>query len=258
MEVQVACGRSHTWNELLGFRIPRRNKSQRAALLHHEIRLVRIPIITLVFSRFSQSENAASFNCPLVDGLSYCPGVSWAVPLPAPPNSDTTYNSSNLPTDINDALQQYIANFTVALTTFACGRDIYSPIQSCADCQREYRRWMCTVSFPRCGEPRGDEGLLERKATLTTALAGPTDVPRNLYFPRVEAGFVELLPCLERCQATDRACPNHVGFQCPLKDFNAHKSYGVGFIDSGAEGVEGRGRTGVSQDLYGNVWCNSG
>ena len=35
-------------------------------------------------------------------------------------------------------------------------------------------------------------------------------------------------------------------------------SYGVGFIDRGDAGVEGQGLTGVSQDLYGNVWCNSG
>lgn len=202
--------------------------------------------------------NVASFNCPLVDGLSYCPGVSWTVPLPAPPNSDTTYNSSNLPAQITGPLQQYIANFTAALTTIACGRDIYSPIQTCADCQREYWRWLCTVSFPRCGEPRGDEASLGRDATLTTALASPTGVPRNPNFPQVEGGFVELLPCLETCQAADRACPYHVGFQCPLKEFNADKSYGVGFIDSGNTEKEGGGRTGVSQDAYGNVWCNLG
>lgn len=194
----------------------------------------------------------------MVDGLPYCPGVSWAVPLTPPPNSDTTYNSSNLPTGITDPLQQYIANFTTALTTFACGRDLYSPIQTCADCQQEYRRWLCTVSFPRCGEPRGDEASLGRDASLTTALASPTGVPRNPNFPQVDGGFVELLPCLETCQATDRACPYYVSFQCPLVEFNAEDSYGVGFIDSGHVGVEGGGRTGVSQDVYGNVWCNSG
>ena len=194
----------------------------------------------------------------MVDGLSYCPGVSWAVPLPAPPNSDTTYNSSNLPTQITDPLQQYIANFTTSLTIIACGRDIYSPIQTCANCQREYRRWLCAVSFPRCGEPRGDESSLGRDPSLTTALASPTGQPRNPDFPQVDGGFVELLPCLETCQVTDRACPYHVGFQCPLKAFNADKSYGVGFIDSGDVGVEGKGRTGVSQDIFGNVWCNSG
>ncbi|KAF9649706.1 hypothetical protein BDM02DRAFT_1765631 [Thelephora ganbajun] len=200
---------------------------------------------------------SASFNCPLVDGLSYCPGVSWAVPLPAPPNPDTTYNASNLPTQITDSLQQYIANFTIALTTIACGRSIYSPIQTCADCQREYRRWVCAISLPRCGEPRGDETSLGRGPSLTTALASPTQQPRNQNFPRVKEGFVELLPCLETCQATDRACPNHVGFQCPLAKFNADKSYGVGFIDSRDGDKEG-GLTGVSQDVYGNVWCNSG
>lgn len=180
------------------------------------------------------------------------------MPLAAPPNSGTIYNSSNLPPQITDPLQQYIANFTTSLTTFACGRDIYSPIQTCADCQREYRRWLCAVSFPRCGEARSDEASLGRDATLTTALASPTETPRNSNFPQVVGGFVELLPCLETCQATDRACPYHVGFKCPLTEFNANESYGAGFIDHGDVGVEGKGRTGGSQDVYGNVWCNSG
>lgn len=184
--------------------------------------------------------------------------MSWAAPLPAPPNSDTTYNSANLPAQITDPLQQYITNFTTSLTIIACGRDIYSPIQTCADCQREYRRWLCAVSFPRCGEPRGDEGSLGRDPSLTTALASPTGQPRNPNFPQVDGGFVELLPCLETCQATDRACPYHVGFQCPLKTYNADQSYGVGFIDSGDVGVQGGGRTGVPQDMFGNVWCNWG
>lgn len=199
-----------------------------------------------------------SFNCTLVDGLSYCPGVSWAAPLPAPPDSSTIYNSSNLPSQITNPLQQYIANFTTALTTIACGRDIYSPFQTCADCQREYRQWLCAVSFPRCGEPRVDESSLGRSPSLTTALASPTTQPRNPNFPQVDGGFVELLPCLETCQAADRACPYFVGFQCPLKAFNADSSYGVGYIDSGDVGVEGKGLTGESYDAYGNVWCNLG
>lgn len=47
-------------------------------------------------------------------------------------------------------------------------------------------------------------------------------------------------------------------FKCPVKKFTASKSYGVGFVDSGDEGVEGGGVTGALQDRWGNVWCNEG
>ena len=49
-----------------------------------------------------------------------------------------------------------------------------------------------------------------------------------------------------------------MGFTCPVPRFNAAASYGVGFIDSGADGVQGHGVTGVAQDRWGNVWCNAG
>jgi calcium channel MID1 len=63
-----------------------------------------------------------------------------------------------------------------------------------------------------------------------------------------------LLPCLEQCHATDRACPPFVGFQCPTAAFGAARSYGVGYIDA-ADG-DGAGLTGAAADRWGNVWCN--
>jgi calcium channel MID1 len=64
-----------------------------------------------------------------------------------------------------------------------------------------------------------------------------------------------LLPCLETCTAADRACPNFLGFKCPVVQFNAAASYGVGYVDS-VNNVEGGGVTGVAQDRWGNIWCN--
>ncbi|KIY44700.1 hypothetical protein FISHEDRAFT_50889 [Fistulina hepatica ATCC 64428] len=217
-----------------------------------------------------------SFTCPLVMSLPYCPSVAYPIPLDAS-DSGYPYNDSTLPTYISDPLISYLSNFTTTLTTFACGRDLYSPIVTCADCQREYRTWLCRISFPRCGEvsPENPDAIttLALPPTATGVGALPTAgsasavdsalvtqtayaTPRNTNFPAYADGYDMLLPCLEVCTAADRACPYFLGFKCPMKKFNAASSYGVGYIDSGVEGQEGGGAVKSIQDRYGNIWCN--
>ena len=157
-----------------------------------------------------------------------------------------------------------MSNFTTTLTTLACGRDHYSPLVTCADCQQAYRTWLCTVSFPRCGEssstsPTSTDSDPQAQVplpALQNVKAGAT--PRNPALPAFSSDYETLLPCLETCNAADRACPAFLGFKCPLPRFTAASSYGVGFVDSGEDGDVGGGTTGVAQDVYGNVWCNAG
>jgi calcium channel MID1 len=231
----------------------------------------------------------ASFPCPLVAFLPFCPAVSHAVPLPAPP-SGTIYDSTNLPqTNLTSALLTYLTNFTVTLTTFACGRDHYSPLVECSDCQREYRKWLCAVSFSRCGEPSlgspsaftafpatptqtglsalkslmppipgiggGPSQKQKQQQQVVLSALLPQTTPRNPSLPEMD--YTLLLPCLETCTAVDRACPPFLLFQCPTRKFNAAASYGVGYVD-GADGDEGEGVAGVAQDRWGNVWCHLG
>ena len=221
---------------------------------------------------------AAAFNCPLAYSLPYCPGVAYSVPLPAPPSGAIAYDATNIPTQVTSPLLSYIANFTTTLTTLACGRDWYSPVVGCDDCQREYRKWLCGISFTRCGEPSLENpqgftsvpasasatGLSATKQTdaagvqhvLSALLPQPTrDAQRNQFLPALGSPYNMLLPCLEQCNQVDRACPPFLGFRCPTSDFNAAASYGVGYID-GADGDQNRGLTGVAQDRWGNVWCN--
>ena len=202
----------------------------------------------------------AGFPCPLVHSLPYCRSTAYAVPLPPLQAPALAYNSSILPSSISDPLLQYMTNFTTMLLTFACGRDLYSPLQTCADCQREYRSWLCSVSFPRCSEPLPTSQLGSNSQVPLSALqlqaSGAT--PRNPFFPVVDYTYNSLLPCLEVCNAVDRACPSFLGIKCPVPQFNANTSYGVGFIDSGEAGVIGQGKSGAAQDRWGNVWCNPG
>ncbi|KAI6131314.1 stretch-activated Ca2+-permeable channel component-domain-containing protein [Pisolithus thermaeus] len=204
---------------------------------------------------------SSSFPCPLVHSLLYCPSTAYAVPLLPPQSPALAYDATSLPTNISDPLLQYMTNFTTMLLTFGCGRDLYSPLQTCSDCQREYRSWLCSVSFPRCSEPfptpsESSSGG-NAQAPFSALQPQPSGVsPRNPFFPVVNYTYTSLLPCLEVCHAVDRACPYFLGISCPVPQFNADASYGVGFIDSGDSGVVGQGTTGMAQDRWGNVWCN--
>lgn len=89
----------------------------------------------------------------------------------------------------------------------------------------------------------------------------------------MDRNYATLLPCLETCQAVERACPPFIGFKCPRVSVNANHSYGVGYVDhiTSARGgssfvlpedeqerlsdlprPEARG---VEADVYGNRWC---
>ncbi|KAF9005223.1 stretch-activated Ca2+-permeable channel component-domain-containing protein [Cyathus striatus] len=223
---------------------------------------------------------SAAYSCPLVASLPYCPGIAYTIPLPAPPPGAAFYDNGNLPEAITTPLISYLTNFTVSLGTFACGRDIYSPLVGCDDCQREYRKWLCAITFPRCGEPSPSSSgsftssSAPASATGLSAVQGTGDaqkvfsalVPqdtgrpelrRNQNFPEFTNPYSLLLPCIETCNVVDRTCPAFLGFRCPLPQFNAAATYGVGYIDS-TDGDQDKGATGAAQDRWGNVWCNSG
>lgn len=174
------------------------------------------------------------------------------------------HTSNTLPDDFVQPLLDTLTNFSISLTTFACGRDEYSPLVSCNDCQIAYRKWLCTVWFSRCSEaaPEAPAATDAQKpiSLPTSALSAvpASATPRVTTLPAFSKPYNTLLPCLETCTAVDRACPNFIGFKCPVKRFNAALSYGVGYIDTGEEGEQGGGLTGVAQDRFGNVWCNAG
>ena len=200
--------------------------------------------------------------------LPYCPSTNYAVPIAAPPASAVggAYDANTLPDSVVTPLLQVLTNFTVSLTTFPCGRDMYSPLVSCGECQQAYRKWLCSVWFPRCSEalPSSSSAPAPTQArqaqTPVSALLpqAPAATPRSPGLDAFPDAYSALLPCIETCTAVDRACPYFIGFKCPVPRFNANISYGVGFIDSGQDGEMGGGSTGVAQDRFGNVWCNGG
>lgn len=228
-----------------------------------------------------------SFACTLTHNLPFCPSVAYSIPLGPPATSSSnfsSYTADNLPSSISSPLLSYFANFTTVLSTFPCGRDIYSPLVTCTDCEIEYRKWLCALSFPRCAEPPpplasswspvapdpSATGLppqnplsLQHPVPLPALLPITPSVPlRNPFFPTnfsQSTTTYTLLPCIEQCYAVDRACPPFLGFRCPSGHFNAAFSYALGYIDKvdsdGGHGDRGMGLTGAAQDRWGNVWC---
>jgi calcium channel MID1 len=205
---------------------------------------------------------AASFSCQLVHALPYCPRTAYAVPLPELPDSAPAYNASNLPDTLATPLLDYLSNFTASLLTVACGRDHYSPLQTCADCQEAYRHWLCAVSLPRCGEfpssaQQPQQPPPQQQVLLPALLPQPSGTPPRNAALGNSTGYTALLPCIETCNAADRACPIFLGFRCPSGDKpTAQESYGVGFIDSTDGDIRGGGVPGAAQDRWGNVYCN--
>ena len=191
--------------------------------------------------------------------LPYCPSINYAVPIGRPSSADGVHTASTLPDDVVNPLLQVLTNFTVSLTTFPCGRDEYSPLVTCADCQQAYRKWLCAIWFPRCSEAAPDipDSPQAQKPVSALQAVAPSATPRSPGLAPFPSAYNTLLPCLETCTAVDRACPFFMGFKCPVPKFNAASSYGVGFIDSGKDGVQGGGTTVTAQDRFGNVWCNA-
>ncbi|KAI9436404.1 stretch-activated cation channel Mid1 [Russula earlei] len=212
---------------------------------------------------------STNFSCPLVHALPYCPTTAYSVPLPQPHDGALLYDASNLPDNLTSPLLSYLTNFTTSLLTNACGRDSYSPLRTCADCQAAYRHWLCAVSLPRCAEfpqaaPTTAVPQQDGQATLGApqipppALAPqPSGMPwRNAALGNASEDYAVLLPCIETCNAADRACPVSLGFRCPRAETTGPQSYGVGFIDSANGDVMGGGATHSAQDQWGNVFCN--
>ncbi|KIP02455.1 hypothetical protein PHLGIDRAFT_95971, partial [Phlebiopsis gigantea 11061_1 CR5-6] len=95
---------------------------------------------------------SVSFSCPIVHSLPYCPSTAYSVPVAMPRPPALAHTAGTLGEAVAAPLLDTLANFTISLTTFPCGRDAYSPLVSCADCQAAYRKWLCAVWFPRCSE----------------------------------------------------------------------------------------------------------
>jgi len=218
-----------------------------------------------VSNRILFETKSSAFRCSLLHSLPFCPQTAYSVPLPPPPSPATSYDISNLDGNIAQSFLSALQNFSSVLSVFPCGRDVYSPVQTCTNCLSAYRRWLCAVTFPQCANTPQDPSTFSSPAPpgeppVPALLSQTSKRNRSPILPPLNINHTILLPCLETCHAVDRSCPPLLQWRCPLTTVNANQSYGIGFID----GIDGSQRGGSvtsnlvsgAVDRWGNQWCS--
>jgi calcium channel MID1 len=205
-----------------------------------------------------------TFPCPLVHGLDLCPSIAYAAAL----NTTTPKPLgpvSILEPHLRRTLEASLDAFSTSLLSSACGRDLFSPVSTCADCFDQYREWLCRSIIPRCASK--DQVIASQRRQHTVQQSGhvrdkiPMTIRRTARTPRTPFSanptysFDELLPCMDNCRRVDRKCPVFLGFRCPLRGINANESYAYCGPEREIRGAcEGEADGGT--DRWGQTWCN--
>ncbi|KAG0303066.1 stretch-activated cation channel mid1 [Dissophora globulifera] len=193
-------------------------------------------------------------NCVLITDLQFCQEVAYAVPitpqstLPGGAGAGSGAANSTVHQDIkqfyDDFTSNLMDNFRKVLEQYDCSKSQYSLVRNCTDCERAYRRWLCSVSIPRCTDveditdPNNIGYVLpaaipdpNANPYLNDRTTGPVVVGRNTNTsrgpiaqlsqnPLMNPGdYGEVLPCIDLCYDVVQGCPNFLGFNCPVKNF---------------------------------------
>ncbi|KAG5929574.1 hypothetical protein E4U42_005389 [Claviceps africana] len=197
---------------------------------------------SVVFQRTSFQTSAAP-NCKVVTDLEFCDEIQYAVP-----GNDGKYNNTELAKAYDLQAKSMYDNFLKVMQQIPCEADRtsrYSLARTCDDCKRAYKRWLCTVSLPRC-EDLHTSSPFSVIRNVNQALPNGTFLPAELRqklgrVPSQNASrssfidqtirpgpYYELLPCEDICYQVVQSCPAAIQFQCPqpgMHGFNV--TYGV-------------------------------
>ncbi|KAG0354390.1 stretch-activated Ca2+-permeable channel component-domain-containing protein [Gamsiella multidivaricata] len=189
-------------------------------------------------------------NCVLITDLQFCQEVAYAVPITPQstlPGGGGAANSTvhqDIKHFYDDFTSNLMDNFQKVLGQYDCSKSQYSLIRNCTDCTRAYRRWLCSVSIPRCTDvedvmdTENNLGYVAPTADPNTAqnpylidrTNGPVIVERNTNTSRgaiaqlsqnslMNPGdYGEVLPCIDLCFDVVQSCPNFLEFNCPVKN----------------------------------------
>ena len=229
-------------------------------MAHHQTRSVRslneaIARMLIIYT----VNHSASFPCQLVLPNFLCPSIAYAAPLSPNATNSINYPITTLPNNISSLIDDSIESFSTSLLSTACGRDYYSHVSSCSDCQAAYRDWVCRIVIPQCASSTSSTSPQSLSSSSLDPTAAQT-IFRTPSSPRIptiipEYDYDELLPCLSTCNAVDRACPVFLGFRCPIRGISANSSYG--YLGDDADRGDGNPALGLpASDRWGNRWCN--
>ncbi|KAG0032351.1 stretch-activated cation channel mid1 [Podila clonocystis] len=191
-------------------------------------------------------------NCVLITDLTFCHEVAYAVPITPlstlPGGVGAGFNSTvhqDVKAFYDDFASNLMDNFGRVLAQYDCTRSQYSLIRNCTDCTRAYRRWLCSVSIPRCTDmeditdpnnvgytppPPPTDPSHAQNPYLIDRTTGPVIVARDTSTsrgaiaqlsqnPLMNPGpYGEVLPCIDLCFDVVQSCPNFLEFNCPVKN----------------------------------------
>ncbi|CAM1508481.1 Fc.00g053290.m01.CDS01 [Cosmosporella sp. VM-42] len=212
----------------------------------------------------TEFQTLSGTNCKVVTDLDFCDEIQYAVP-----GNDNKFNNTELAKVYDDYAKDMYSNFEKVLQQIPCEsppESAYSLARGCKQCREAYKRWLCTVSIPRCEDlmsngsygmirnigqafPNGTKASDEMKQEFGRKPA--FNASRNVFIDTtIQPGpYREILPCEDLCYEVVQACPAAMGFGCPqpyMTSFNL--SYGQRIPDSTAVtcNYPGEARTKVS------------
>ncbi|KAI8328240.1 stretch-activated cation channel Mid1 [Chlamydoabsidia padenii] len=169
-------------------------------------------------------------HCRMIYDLDFCSDVAYSVPTD--PNQDIW----NITRAYDQQAQAVFAPFAAALSQFNCNNTQYSLVRNCDDCYRDYKRWLCSVTIPRCTSP--SPWVDTRNVTNS----------RNPWIDTTyqPGGWTELLPCIDVCYQVVQSCPPFLQFNCPEGDLAAQQ---YGYWNASVRHPPACNRLGMNESL---------
>ncbi|KAF4976604.1 hypothetical protein FZEAL_6751 [Fusarium zealandicum] len=190
---------------------------------------------------------SSATNCNVVTDLEFCNETQYAVP-----GNDKKYNNTELARVYDDYAKKMYANFEKVLAQISCEAvpdSRYSLARDCSQCREAYKRWLCTVSIPRCEDviAGGHTSVIRNAAqafpngtklasTFLKGLVTANNASRNAFIDKtIKPGpYKEMLPCEDICYDVVQSCPAAIGFNCPQPGF---PSFDVSYGQRAEDGV---------------------
>ncbi|KAF4455249.1 hypothetical protein F53441_2399 [Fusarium austroafricanum] len=178
-------------------------------------------------------ETSSSKNCKMVTNLDFCNETQYAVP-----GNDKKFNNTALAKHYDDYARKMYANFEKVMMQMPCEappESRYSLARNCDQCRVAYKRWLCTVTIPRCedvmsgsrfsvvrnGFQAFPDGTKLPDNSVKGLKSAANNSSRNAWIDEtVNPGpYKELLPCDDVCYEVVQACPAATKFTCPQPGF---------------------------------------
>ncbi|WYZ38952.1 hypothetical protein EsH8_III_000866 [Colletotrichum jinshuiense] len=168
-------------------------------------------------------------NCKIVTDLQFCNETEYAVPA-----NSNKMNITQLAQFYDNYARDIYANFKKQLDQVACEAPAvqrYSLARNCSDCEIAYKKWLCSVTIPRCEDftsnymfslvrnvnqtfPNGTLLPIDELAKYNARVFQHSRNP--LIDEMIEPGpYREILPCAYLCYDLVQSCPASLGFNCP-------------------------------------------